>query len=199
MIFDLADEEKMRSIETNVLNHDRITPITTPHFEVLGAWQALAKLGNYSMVLEEIDKSVLGRDDRERRGHASGRNMTRKVEGVEQYAMYGDRFGRRASAMPGVRDRCIFLHGYFFGLAPTEPGYKSFVISPVKELTEDYDVALPVGSGSVEIIKKGSRLTVRTDRDGGLLEYGGKQYLLEFGSEITVDAAGNTADSSEDE
>lgn len=195
VIFDLADEEKMRSIETNVLKNDRITPITTPYFKF---WEleALAKLGNYSMVLEEI-KAYWGAMI-EKGADTFWEEYDPKVEGVEQYAMYGDRFGKSLCHAWGAGP-VYLLARYFFGLAPTEPGYKSFVISPVKELTEDYDVALPVGSGSVEIIKKGSRLTVRTDRDGGLLEYGGKQYLLEFGSEITVDAAGNTADSSEDE
>ena len=195
VIFDLADEEKKRSIEKNVLKNDRITPITTPYFKF---WEleALAKLGNYSMVLDEIKAywgAMIGKG-----ADTFWEEYDPEVEGVEQYAMYGDRFGKSLCHAWGAGP-VYLLARYFFGLAPAEPGYKSFVIAPVRELAENFDVVFPVGSGSVEMIKKGGSLTVRTDRDGGLLEYGGKQYLLESGSEITVDAAGNTADSSEDE
>ena len=195
VIFDLADGEKMRSIENNVLKNERITPITTPYFKF---WEleALAKLGNYSMVLDEIKAywgAMVGKG-----ADTFWEEYDPKVEGVEQYAMYGDKFGKSLCHAWGAGPVYLFAR-YFFGLAPTEPGYKSFVIAPVRELAENFDVVLPVGSGSVEMIKKGGSLTVRTDRDGGLLEYGGKQYLLESGSEITVDAAENTADGSTNE
>lgn len=105
--------------------------------------------------------------------------------GNRKYSMYGDPYGKSLCHAWGASP--IYLLGrYFLGVEPTDAGYKSFRVNPQIELLGSFDCVVPVADGQVHIQYDRKHLCVTADREGGVLVYGGKEYVLKAGKAVIV-------------
>ena len=82
------------------------------------------------------------------------------VEGVAQYAMYGDPFGK--SLCHAWAASPIYLLGrYFLGVRPLEPGYKRYDAAPRTEFFKLLHCVVPIQGGSVRIDYEDGKLEVQ--------------------------------------
>lgn len=182
VLFDFADGKKKQSIQENVLENHEITPITTPYFKF---WEleALAKLGRYELVLSQIQEYWGGMI--QKGADTFWEEYNPDISGTEQYAMYGDKFGKSLCHAWGAGP--VYLLGrYFLGIAPVAPGYETYTVKPHTELLGDFSAELPVGEGHIRLEKKADILTVSTDKKGGVLTCFGREYELEPNKAVTI-------------
>lgn len=182
VLFNYVSEEQKRSILKNVLKNPEITPITTPYFKF---WEleAFVKLGEYKYVLNEM-KNYWG--GMVKQGATTFWEEYIPEKGIpEQYAMYGDRFGKSLCHAWGAGP-IYLLSRYFFGLYPETTEYSSFVLEPHVELLENFKVTLPAGKGSVHMEKTGAKLYVTVNKEGGRLLYKGESYILNPGQKLEL-------------
>lgn len=182
VLFELVSEDKKKSILENVLENEKITAITTPYFKF---WEleVLAKSGKYELTLSLIREywgAML-----EKGADTFWEEYNPNVSGLEQYAMYGDRFGKSLCHAWGAGPVYI-LGRYFLGVTSKTPGYKTYSVKPQTKLLGEFLAEVPVGDGSIKIKNKNGILTVWTNKPGGLLTYCGKDYELPVDEAITI-------------
>ena len=77
----------------------------------------------------------------------------------EQYAMYGDPFGKSLCHAWGASP--IYLLGkYFLGVRPTSPGYATYEVKPVTRFFKELNCQVPVKDGVVQIIYQNQQLKI---------------------------------------
>lgn len=174
ILFDFANTEKQELILKNVLNNPAVPAITTPYFQFF-ALEAGCKSGDRKQVYEKIADYWGGMV---KKGTVTFWEEYRPEQtGKEQYAMYGDPYGKSLCHAWGASP--IYLIGrYFMGVEALEPGYKKFLVKPETELWQNYQGEVPVKGGSVKITKTRERISVWTDCRNGILEIKGKKYPL---------------------
>ena len=171
LLYDIADEDKKKTILEKVILSDDVAPITTPYFKFFEL-DMLAKYGYLDKVMEVI-KSYWG-------GMLSLGATTfweeydPKKKGKEHYAMYDTPYEKSLchawSASP------IYLIGkYFLGVYPTKAGYETFNVEPKLSYFDKLKCEIPVKDGILYIDYDGENLEVECDREGGTLVLDGKK------------------------
>ena len=171
LLYDIADEDKKKTILEKVILSDDVAPITTPYFKFFEL-DMLAKYGYLDKVMEVI-KSYWG-------GMLSLGATTfweeydPKKKGKEHYAMYDTPYEKSLchawSASP------IYLIGrYFLGVYPTKAGYETFNVEPKLSYFDKLKCEIPVKDGILYIDYDGENLEVECDREGGTLILDGKK------------------------
>lgn len=177
ILFDVADEEKTRKILDKVLLNPEIDAITTPYFKFF-EMDSLAKAGRLDLVFEEM-KSYWGSMLNE--GAVTfWEEYTPGQTEDEKYSMYGDPYGKSLCHAWGASP--IYLLGrYYVGVHPLTPGYETFEVCPHFEYFKSLNCVIPVKDGSVWMEYNDGSLSVRADREGGVLIVQGKTIPLEKG------------------
>lgn len=163
ILFELVDGEHVDSIVKNVLFNPDIPQITTPYFKFFEL-DVLGKLGYLDQVMESIRSYWGGMIDR---GAVTFWEEYNPQEGEEeQYAMYGDPFGKSLCHAWGASP--IYLLGkYFLGVEPTSPGYETFRVKPALKYFNELDCIVPVRNGEIRILYHNGKLDVSTTCEGG--------------------------------
>ena len=182
LLFDFADEKQRASIIENVLLNDEITQIKTPYFKFYEL-EVLCSIGKYEEVLKRIRDYWGGMI--ERGATTVWEEFNPEETGPEQYAMYGDVYGKSLCHAWGASP--IYLLGrYFLGVKPTKIGYETFEVKPQLEHFEQIEAKVPINGGCVYFSKKDGVLEVTADKDGGVLIYDGKEYELKTGETLRI-------------
>lgn len=182
ILFEQADAHKKELICENVIYNDSVPQITTPYFKFYEL-DLLCRMGRNREVLDQI-KSYWGGMLKE--GAATvWEEYNPQQHGLEQYAMYGDPYGKSLCHAWGATP--IYLIGrYFMGVEATKPGYETFKVAPDTSVFENFQCTVPVKNGQVQIAWDGTKLSVLADRAGGTLEYAGNVYELKAGEEVVL-------------
>ena len=148
VLFDFADERQRELIRDKVFNNDELPQITTPYFKFFEL-DALGKLGDLDKIWETLHSYWGGMIER---GAVTFWELFDPAqEGIEQYGMYGDPFGKSLCHAWGASP--IYLIGkYFLGVRPTSPGYKTYEVKPAVQYFDSLDCTVPVGDRSVRIV-----------------------------------------------
>lgn len=171
LLYDIASEDKKKTILEKVILSDSVPAITTPYFKFF-EMDMLAKYGYLDKVMEEI-KSYWG-------GMLSLGATTfweeydPKKQGKEHLSMYGGPYEKSLchawSASP------IYLIGrYFLGIYPTKAGYETFNVEPKLSYFDSLKCEIPVKDGILYIDYDGEKLEVECDREGGTMIVDGKK------------------------
>ena len=147
VLFDFADERQRELIRDKVFNNDELPQITTPYFKFFEL-DALGKLGDLDTIWETLHSYWGGMIER---GAVTFWELFDPAqEGIEQYGMYGDPFGKSLCHAWGASP--IYLIGkYFLGVRPTSPGYKTYEVKPAVQYFDRLDCTVPAGDKSVRI------------------------------------------------
>ena len=107
------------------------------------------------------------------------------VTGKQQFAMYGDPFGKSLCHAWGSSP--VYLLGrYFMGLQPTSAGYSTFEVAPHLTMFEHLDCTLPIKGGSVHFRVHDGQVDITTDRPGGTVVTGKEKILLQPNQAVTI-------------
>ena len=104
------------------------------------------------------------------------------MTGVAHYAMYGDPYDKSLCHAWGA-GTLYFVGRYLAGVKPTSPGYETFEVSP-SDVMGDFRAVVPMNGRRVEVTFENGKLSVFTDRDGGLLRWRGEEIALPAGETI---------------
>lgn len=182
ILFDFIGNKKKQQILSNVLLNNDVTQITTPYFKFFEQ-DALCKLGQLPQVYRTIEEywgSMI------RKGATTiWEEYNPNLSDDQQYAMYGDPFGKSLCHAWGASP--VYLLGrYFFGLRPTKPGYKTFEINPHLEKFKELECTLPIKDGVVKFNLKDAKLTIWTNKTGGTVINNGIKISLNKNEELTI-------------
>lgn len=182
VMYDIATEEQRDIIVKNVLLNPEIPQITTPYFEGFEL-DAFGKIGNFDYIENKIKTYWKGMLDLGATTVWEQFNPT--DEGIKHYEMYGHKYEKSLCHAWGAAP--IYLLGkYFLGVAPLTDGFESFSVRPHLGGFKFINGTVPIMGGSVKVYLSESRLSVFTDKPGGVLEWNGKSYPLTAGSEFTL-------------
>lgn len=183
VLFDIVDDDKQQQILHNVLLNDQITQLTTPYFKFFEQ-DALCKLGRLPQVYATI-KDYWG--SMIKKGATTiWEEYDPTVTGKDQYAMYGDPFGKSLCHAWGGSP--VYLLGrYFMGLRPTTAGYATFEVAPHLTMFKNLDCTLPVKNGTVQFKVHDGKVEITSDRDGGTVVVGTQKIALQPNETVTVD------------
>lgn len=183
IIYDFVDAETAEQIMKNVIDNDRVTPITTPYFklyeliarckcgDIIGMqkylkdyWGGMLKLGATS-VWEQFDPTK---------------------NGLEHYGMYGKKYDKSLCHAWGSGP--LYLLGRFVaGVKQTSLGYKTFSVNPECGLFEFFEATVPVGDKKIRIKCDKKSVAVFSEAEGGTLIYGGQEYAIPLNETLTVE------------
>jgi len=181
ILYDLTSKEEAELICKNVLDNEKIPPITTPYFEFFEL-MALCKMGRVERV-QNMLTSYWG--EMLKLGATSVWEQFDPTEsGAEHYAMYGSRFGKSLCHAWGAGP--VFILGrYIAGVETT--GARSFKVAPQPGIYKSFKARVPIGErGDVTVEYNGSAFTVKATAEGGIFEYGSKQIPLPINEEISI-------------
>ena len=182
IMYDIASPEKRERILSCVLKNDAITKITTPYFEgyELDVWGKVGEHAEIEAMLDSYWGGML------RLGATSiWEEYDPTLSGPEHYAMYGGKFEKSLCHAWGASP--IYLFGrYYLGVYPTSPAYGTFAVEPCLGGLGQMEGTVPAGAGEVRVRMDRHSLTVLATREGGTLRFGGKEYPLAAGEEMTL-------------
>ncbi|MBC7960565.1 MAG: alpha-rhamnosidase [Vallitaleaceae bacterium] len=182
VLFEYTDEEETENILNNVLLNDRISAITTPYFKFYEL-EVMAKLGQYDIVLQTM-KSYWG-GMLERGATTFWEEFKPNETEDTQYGMYGDPYGKSLCHAWGASP--IYLIGrYLMGLRSTSTAYQTFEIAPHVNLFDEFECELPLNQGKIKLACHNKKLSIYTDKEGGILKIGQIQWVLEKGNTLIV-------------
>ena len=183
ILFGYATEEQKQSIIDNVILNDQIPQIKTPYFKFYELESMCAidrkeyvfeRILNYWGAMVEIGATTMWEE------------FSPDVDWKEQLGMYGRKYGKSLCHAWGASP--IYLLGrYYLGVRPTSAAYKTFEVKPHLQELGEVDAIVPIKDGSIMIQKKDNKITIKADKDGGVLVYNDKQYILEKNIAVTVD------------
>ena len=183
LLFQCADDRQKGLIIERVLLNDEITQIKTPYFKFYEL-EALCIIGKFDEVLKRIREywgSMI-----ERGATTIWEEYNPEVSGVEQYAMYGDKYGKSLCHAWGASP--IYLLGrYFLGVSSTAVGYTNFEVKPHLDGFAKIEAVVPINDGAVTIKKDKDILEVTASRDGGVLVFNSAEYVLKKNETVRVD------------
>ncbi len=156
--FDVASPVQQKQILEKVIMNPKIPAITTPYFKFFEL-DTLCKLGYLDEVLQQIKSYWGGMLDRD--AVTFWEEFDPNQHGAEQYAMYGDPFGKSLCHAWGASPAYL-LGKYFLGVRPTSPGYETYEVKPVVRFFNELDCQVPVRNGVVRILYKNGCLTVES-------------------------------------
>lgn len=165
LLLGYLDERQARTVADRVLLSDAVAPITTPYMRFYEL-AALCRIGEREHVVREIKHYWGGM--LERGATTFWEEFDPRVEGDEQYAMYGRPFGKSLCHAWGASP--IYLLGkYLLGVEPLSPGYERFLAEPHLGGLEWIEGAVPVPGGAVTIYMDGRSVRARATSGAGLL------------------------------
>lgn len=182
IMYNIADGGQKKSIIDNVLNNSDIPAITTPYFEGYEL-DAMGMSQNYKYIYDKIVSYWKGMMDLG--ATTVWEEYNPKLSGAEHYAMYGDKFQKSLCHAWGASPIYIFGR-YFLGVYETAPGYETFEVKPFPGKFEYMKGVVPILGGEVYVSVTKDKVCVKTNKNGGKLLYGGKEYELEPNEEIEV-------------
>ena len=182
LLFGYGTEEQRKSIVEKVILNDEIPQITTPYFKFFEL-EAMCTIGKLDYVLGRILNYWGAMIDI---GATSfWEEFIPNVDWKDQLSMYDRKYGKSLCHAWGASP--IYLLGrYYLGVRPTSCAYKTFVVEPKLSGISELDATLPIKGGSVWLQKKDGKLTVKTDKEGGIFIYSQKEYQLRKDVEIIV-------------
>lgn len=190
ILFDFVKGRAARKLMHSVLDNDSVPQITTPYFEFFELC-ARGKCGD----LGNIRKKIVSYWGGMVKAGASTiwEEYIPGQKGIENYEMYGDKFGRSLCHAWGSGP--IYLLGrYFLGVFPTAPGYETFTVEPFRGGFRFINGEVPLPDGkSVRVFSDGKTVRVYSSAPGGELVIGNgkKKYPIPVGKELTVDLREN--------
>lgn len=175
LYFNIADSRQSSLILSSVINNGNVPMITTPYFKFFEL-DVLAASGQLDRVMNTV-LSYWG-------GMLSCGATTfweafdpKDTTTAGRYDMYGDRFGKSLCHAWGAIPIYIIAK-HFVGLKVCGG---RFVLSPRTEFFKRLDCTLPLdGDGGyvrVQIVEE--KVTVETNRAGGIIQLGGREYRLD--------------------
>lgn len=183
ILFNIVDKDRQLLILKNVLLNDQITQLTTPYFKFFEQ-DALCKLGHLDHVYQAI-RNYWGAMIKAG-ATTIWEEYDPNISGKQQYAMYGDPFGKSLCHAWGASP--VYLLGcYFFGLAPLTPGYKTFQIKPHLTMFKKLDCILPIKNGIVHFQLHNNRIKISSNRNGGTIIAKGQHINLIPHSTVEID------------
>ena len=183
VMYDLVTDAQRESILTRVLKNDNVPKITTPYFmgyelDVLGK---LGEIQQIEQVLGDYWGGML---------QAGAETIWEEYkpyeQGIEHYAMYGNKYGRSLCHAWGAGPIYIFGR-YYLGVYPTAAGYKTYKVAPNLGGLESMHGVVPVGDGTVSVEMDKKKLVVKTTKPGGTLVLKDKEYPLPVDKELCID------------
>ncbi len=182
LLFGYGTEEQRASIVRNVILNDAVPKISTPYFKFYEL-ESMCTIGNDGYVMEQI-LNYWGAMI-ESGATTFWEEFSVDVDWKEQLGMYDRKYGKSLCHAWGASP--IYLIGkYFLGVRPEKEGYETFVVEPNLAMIAEVEATVPIKNGNVFIRKQAGKITVKADKDGGVLIFGGKQYELEENVEVTV-------------
>ena len=147
ILFDIADEERKKTLAESVLLNDAVPAITTPYFRFFEL-DALCRLGYLEEVLHTIRSYWGGMLKLGAVTFWEEYDPGRPLE--EQYGMYGDPFGK-SLCHAWAASPIYLLARYFAGLQAEVPGGETYRVTPAAQLLPNLDAAFPMGGKLVRI------------------------------------------------
>lgn len=182
VLYDIADEAQKQSIVQKVLLNNEIPPITTPYFEGYEL-DAMGKVGNMQYIYDMITSYWKGMMDLG--ATTVWEEFNPQLSGIEHYAMYGDKFQKSLCHAWGASP--IYLLGkYYLGVEETAAGYESFKVQPQLGAFEYIKGCVPIRGGEVRVFLSKEKLSVKTDRPGGVLIWNNRTYELKPHVELVL-------------
>ncbi|MBQ2816883.1 MAG: alpha-rhamnosidase [Clostridia bacterium] len=184
-LFGYADEERRNTLIKNVIKNDKVPAITTPYFKFFEL-DAMCAIGDIDYVINMI-RSYWG--GMVKLGCTTfWEEYVPEQEGVRHYEMYGMPYGK--SLCHAWSSSPIYLLGrYVLGVYKTDTAYNTYCVEPYtgNELT-CYSGKVPLGeNGIVKVERQGNKFTVVSDREGGKLILGGKEYEIRANEELAFE------------
>ncbi len=180
ILYDIADKKQRGEIVKHVLYNDGITKITTPYFKGYEL-DAMGKIGDTDYIYDMITSYWKGMLDLG--ATTVWEEYNPEISGAAHYAMYGDKYQKSLCHAWGASP--IYLLGrYFLGVYGTDRGYKAFNVCPTLGRFKFIEGVVPVRDGKVYVYLSAKRLCVRSDVEGGVLLWKGKEYKLPCGESV---------------
>lgn len=181
VVLGYADEKRTAEIVASVIENEDIPKLTTPfykffEYEILcqngKAREAFGRMKDYYGGMIDLGATTIWEE------------FDPDMKGEEHYAMYGDPYDKSLCHAWGA-GTLYFAGRYLAGVKPTSPGYETFEVSP-SDVMGDFRAVVPVNGGRVEVTLDGGKLSVMTDRGGGILRCGGKKIALTAGETVSL-------------
>ncbi|MBR0162885.1 MAG: alpha-L-rhamnosidase [Oscillospiraceae bacterium] len=147
ILFDIADEERKKTLARSVLFNDAVPAITTPYFRFYEL-EVLCRLGFLEEVLREIKRYWGGMLKLGAVTFWEEYDPDKPLE--EQYEMYGDPFGK-SLCHAWAAGPIYLLARYFVGLKPCSPGGTEYTVSPRTEFFRTLQCRFPMGEKQLRI------------------------------------------------
>ena len=178
LMYDFVSEKRARRIMRSVLENDEVTAITTPYFEFFELC-ALCRMGRLKHMQKKIESYWGGMV---KLGATSiWEEYIPEQEGAEHYSSYGMRYGRSLCHAWGGGP--IYLLGrYCLGVYPTSVGYATYAVEPRLGVYKSINGRVPLPDGGEVWVRADAKTcTVVSNRKGGTLIFGGREYKLPVG------------------
>ncbi len=170
LLFGIATPSQRESIVVNVLQNDAVPSINTPYFKFYEL-EATCLIGEYDKALQVV-RAYWG-EMIEAGATSFWEEFVSGVPASEQLSMYGQKYGKSLCHAWGASP--IYTIGrHLLGVYPTSAGYATFCVQPHLDGLQSVNAVLPVGEGSVSIVKQNGTLTVCSTIAGGTLCVGDK-------------------------
>ena len=181
VVLGYADEKRTAGIIASVIENDNIPKLTTPFYKFF-EYEILCQNGRTREAFERMKAYYGGMIDLG--ATTIWEEFDPDMKGEEHYAMYGDPYDKSLCHAWGA-GTLYFVGRYLAGVKPTSPGYETFEVSP-SDVMGDFRAVVPVNGRRVEVTLEGGKLSVFTDREGGVLKWRGKEVALTAGETITI-------------
>ena len=188
LLWDYADPKQRESIVMNVLANDAVPKISTPYFKFYEL-EVMCKIGQLEDVTKQTEDYWGGM--LQLGATAFWEEYNPAVTGLDQYGMYGDRYGKSLCHAWGASP--IYLLGrYYLGVYPTAAGYDAFVVEPQLGGLEWIKGTVPVNGGTVSVELTQEALEVVSDKAGGMVRIKGREYPLQKGIPFRLNLKSST-------
>lgn len=182
VMYDIATEQQVQSIRSNVLLNNSIPQITTPYFEGYEL-DVMGKIGNFEYIENKIRTYWKGMLDLG--ATTVWEEYNPELSGAEHYQMYGNRYGKSLCHAWGAAP--IYLFGkYYLGVSVTADGGEAFEVRPYRGGFEYIKGTVPLCGGRVDVFLSADKLCVTATVSGGTLIWNGKEYKLEKDCELAL-------------
>lgn len=142
ILYGIADADRQARIVESVLLNDSIPAITTPYFKFYEL-DVLCRMGRYAEVLEQI--KIYWGGMLARGAVTFWEEYDPNVSGEEQYAMYGDKFGK-SLCHAWAASPIYLLAKYFAGVRIAAPGGERYDVKSQMAFFRKIDCTVPVGA-----------------------------------------------------
>ena len=170
IFFNYFTEEQKQEVKQHVLLNDSIQKITTPYMRFYEL-EALCAMGEQSYVLKEMKSYWGGMLNLGATTFWEEYDPNKK--GLEQYAMYGRKFGKSLCHAWGASP--IYLLGkYYLGVSPTSPGYETYTVQPQLGGLQWMQGKVPTPHGDIDLYVSAKQIKIIGATGTGTLKFKSK-------------------------